>query len=298
MGKKSDIAGIIPPLVTPFKKDGGVDLELFTRDLHYVAGCGVHGLSIGGSTGEGAFLDDAELETLVATAKKEAPAGMPIVSGIIRPSLGMALKTAMAVKKAGADALMVTPTYYNILVPNDDGNYAFYKALSDAAKLPIIIYNVVPQNEISPKAMARLLEIPHVAGVKQSVGGVMGCYGMLLENSGKTLVYSATDEMIFTTFQLGVDGAISAILSLLPKASMRMWEMAKAGDTQGGLAIQGDIFALWKVIGGPQFPARMKAVLREMGRDCGLPRSPLHETDEAFRAAVRAVLAKMDSAYS
>ena len=45
---------------------------------------------------------------------------------------------------------MVTPTFYNVLVPDDRGNEKFYRAISEAVGLPIIIYNVIPQNEIAP----------------------------------------------------------------------------------------------------------------------------------------------------
>jgi 4-hydroxy-tetrahydrodipicolinate synthase len=53
----------------------------------------------------------------------------------------------LAAKAAGANALMVTPVFYNVLVPDEKGNYSFYEAIAEAADLPVIIYNVVPQNE-------------------------------------------------------------------------------------------------------------------------------------------------------
>ena len=286
--KKTDrFIGVIPPVVTPFKQNGELDLELFKKEVRRIVDCGVHGISVGGSTGEGAFLTDEELGVMIGATKDIAP-GLPLVAGVIRPSTNLALRTSMTAKAAGADALMVTPTYYNILVPDDEGNRLFYKAISDEAGLPIVIYNVVPQNDIGVECFAKLLDIEHVMGIKQSLGGIMACYDMVHANGGRGMIYSATDEMMFSTFELGADGAISAILALFPRLCMEMWNLAKAGGkTAEGLVIQNRLFPLWKALRGPQFPARMKAIMREAGHNVGLPRSPLHDVDEATKATMR-----------
>lgn len=275
MKKGGNFIGVIPPVVTPFKKDGKVDEPLFKKEVKRIVDCGVHGISVGGSTGEGAFLEDEELSSLIAVTKKIAP-HIPLVAGVIRPSTNLAVRTSLVAKKAGADALMVTPTFYNILVPDQDGNFMMYKSISDAANLPIVIYNVVPQNEITVDSFASLLKIKNVVGIKQSLGGIMACYDMVRTNGKKGMIYSATDEMMFSTFELGADGAISAILALFPRLCMDMWNLARqGGKTVQGLAIQNRLFPLWKALRGPQFPARMKAVMRLVGYDVGYSRNQI-----------------------
>jgi len=115
---------------------------------------------------------------LIRIVKAENTKGLPIVAGVIRTSTQAAVKTALAAKAAGANALMVTPVFYNVLVPDEKGNYSFYEAIAEASGLPVIIYNVVPQNEITSEAFSRLLGIPNVIGIKQSVGGIMAFYDM------------------------------------------------------------------------------------------------------------------------
>ena len=281
MKKNNSLAGIIPPIVTPFDQNGNIDKDIFRREVRHLISCGVHGLSPGGSTGEGAALTDEELTTLIHIIKEENTKRLPIVAGVIRTSTQAAVKTALAAKAAGANALMVTPVFYNVLVPDEKGNYSFYKAISDAVGLPIIIYNVVPQNEITSEAFSRLLEIPNVVGIKQSVGGIMACYDMVIANGDRGMIYAATDEMLYSTFDIGADGAISAILSLFPRLCVKMWDLAKAGCNGEAIAIQNKVYPIWKTVRGPQFPARMKAALKLMGRDCGYSRSPMSEVTEA-----------------
>jgi 4-hydroxy-tetrahydrodipicolinate synthase len=285
--------GVIPPIITPFDASGAIDCEIFRREVRHLIGCGVHGLSPGGSTGEGASLTDGDLSTLISLVREENKAGLPIVAGVIRTSTQAAVATALAAKAAGADALMVTPVFYNVLVPDDDGNAVFFREIAEASGLPVLIYNVVPQNEIGTDLFSRLLAIPGVVGIKQSVGGIMAFYEQKLVNGERGMIYSATDEMIASTFSLGADGAISAILSLFPRRCVRMWDLVKAGKHDEAMRIQDEIHPLWRAVRGPQFPARMKAALRIMGRDCGHSRSPMSGVSEAQIASMRTLLTQI-----
>ncbi len=293
MKKGQKFTGIIPPVVTPFTKGGEIDEALFRKEIRYLLTCGVHGLSTGGSTGEGAVLTDEELVRLIDIIHEENTKKVPVIAGVIRTSIKAAVETALAAKVAGADALLVTPVFYNILVPDAKGNEAFYRALSETVNLPIIIYNVVPQNEVSSEALRDLLKIKNVIGIKQSVGGLMAFYDMEVFNGNEAMIYSATDEMIFSTFELGADGAISAILSLFPKLCMRMWDLAQKGKHEGGQQIQNSIYPVWKMLRGPQFPVRMKEALRIMGRDCGYARSPMTAVSSEQIEQMKTMLAKI-----
>jgi 4-hydroxy-tetrahydrodipicolinate synthase len=121
----------------------------------------------------------------------------------------------------------------------------------------------------------------------------MAFYEQKLVNGERGMIYSATDEMIASTFSLGADGAISAILSLFPRRCVRMWDLVKAGKHDEAMRIQDEIHPLWRAVRGPQFPARMKAALRIMGRDCGHSRSPMSGVSEAQIDIMKALLAQV-----
>lgn len=291
MTSHSAPTGLIAPALTPFTENGSIDYGIYREQLEYLLEQGVHGISPGGSTGEGAVVEDDELGRLVAEARSVA-GDRPVVAGVIRTSTKAAVRAGLIARDAGADALMVTPTFYNVLVPDDNGNEQFYRALSDEVGLPIVIYNVVPQNEITPDLFTRLRQIEHVAGVKQSVGGIMAMYDMRL-TAPDAKVYAATDEMLFNCFELGADGAISAVLSLFPAECRRLWDYAQEGRHEEGRALQDQMFPLWKVIRGPQFPARVKAALRILGRNLGENRSPASPVPAEVQAALTQALAPL-----
>ena len=286
-----EIHGIIPPVLTTFTREEHLDKTLFRAQVRYLLDAGVHGISPGGSTGEGAALTNDELAEMISIIKEENHDQVPIVAGVIRSSTAEAVRTGLTARDAGASALMVTPTFYNVLVPDDDGNVAYYQAISDQIQLPIVVYNVVPQNEVSPALFDRLLDIENVIGIKQSVGGIMAMYDMKATCGDRGLVFAATDEMIHSCFTLGADGAISAILSLFPRLSVKMWDLTQAGRNEDALAIQNTLFPVWKIIRGPQFPARMKAAARLLGRDCGFSRSPVSSVDQELEARMATALA-------
>lgn len=284
------ITGMIPPILTPFNQDGSINEVLLAKEMDYAIQAGVHGLSVGGSTGEGPTLRDEELRDLITIAKEHIRPEQPIVCGIMRTCTRDAVRAGLAAREAGADAIMVTPTAYNVLVPDEEGMFAFYSTLSEQVELPIIIYNVIPQNTIQPRLFHRLLdETEHVFAIKQSVGGVPALYAMKMECGNQGTLFAATDDMLATCFSLGANGAISAVVSAFPSYSMDIWNAAQRGDWETAYAIQDKLYHPWQCIAGNQFPIRMKYALQVMGRDAGLCRSPItHLSDEEKRQIERA----------
>ena len=185
---------------------------------------------------------------------------------------------------------MVTPVSYNVLVPDDEGNYNFYREISDRVGLPIVIYNVVPQNTITAPLFGKLLEIENVVGIKQSVGGIMAFYEMKMVNGKRGKVFSATDDMLCSTYELGADGAISAILTVFPELCVEMWKDFKEGRREHALELQNRMYFTWQAIAGSQFPIRIKYALRLMGRDAGWPRGPICHMGEEEKRRIRGAL--------
>ncbi len=287
-----NIKGIIPPVVTPFFENGAINESLLSREMQICVDAGVHGLSVGGSTGEGPTLRDEELRDMIGMARSKLSDDQFVVCGVMRTCTRDAVRTGLMARDAGADAIMVTPTAYNVLVPDEEGMYDYYSTISREVGLPIIIYNVVPQNTITPNLFKRLLEdTEYVYGVKQSVGGLQALYAMNMvkKTVGRGATFAATDDMLFSCFSHGADGAISAILSVFPQYSIEMFECAKRGDYARGMEIQEKLYYPWQLISGNQFPIRLKYALHVMGRDGGYCRSPItHLPEEEKRLIEKA----------
>lgn len=285
---ETKLRGIIPPIVTPFKENGDIDEQLLRQEMKICLDAGADGLSVAGSTGEGPTLEDDELVRLIKIAKSIMDDTQPLVCGIMRTCTKAAVRAGIAARDAGADAIMVTPTAYNVLVPNEEGMYDFYSTISKEVKLPIIIYNVIPQNTISAELYTRLLNTTdYVAAIKQSVGGIQALYRDIMVSDNKGKVFAATDDMIFSCFELGAAGAISAILSVFPEESCMMWKYAGEGKRDEGIRLQNSLYKKWQSLGGNQFPIRIKYALKLLGRDTGYCRSPITYLPEEDKKRIR-----------
>ena len=257
-------------------------------EMEYALRAGVHGLSVAGSTGEGPTLCDEELRQLVKLAKEHVSGEQPVVCGIMRTCTRDAIRAGQAARDAGADAIMVTPTAYNVLVPDEEGMFAFYSAISKEVGIPIIIYNVIPQNTVLPRLFRRLLEeTEHVIGIKQSVGGVPALYAMRMEVGDKGKLFAATDDMLATCYTLGACGAISAVVSAFPAECVEMWNAFQSGDLPKAYAIQEKLYRPWQCIAGNQFPIRLKYAMKLMGREPGLCRSPITHLSEEEKLQIQ-----------
>ncbi len=286
--------GIIAPIVTPFDAEGVIDSMALQSETRYLLDSGVHGLSIGGSTGEGALLSDDELDLCIRTIQQENTEKKPLLCGIIRNSTKDAIRAGLRAREAGADGLMVTPTYYH--GTDDQGNTIFFKELAGAVELPIIIYNVIDRNPVSPLLMMDLAEIEHVIGIKQSINGLHGLNAMISACGDRTLVFGAQDDLLFCSYLLGAVGAISAILTVFPELCVRQWNAVQSMDIEEARQISFRLLPVWQLIGsaGMAFPGRIKAVLELLGRQSGLSRSPVMKPSQDVIGQLRSALEKQE----
>jgi dihydrodipicolinate synthase/N-acetylneuraminate lyase len=118
---------------------------------------------------------------------------------------------------------------------------------------------------------------------------------MLITCGQKGLIYSASDEMLYTTFDLGAFGAIAAILTLFPEISVEIWDAVKAGDSKRAKALQAKIYPVWNMIKGPQFPRRIKEALNQVGRPVGVAASPRLGASPAERESIRQALRQLNN---
>ena len=166
-----NIYGIVPPMATPFAADESLDEHLLREEVeHLVAVAGVHGLAVGGSTGEGHTLSTAELRQTVGAAVDAAAGRVPVIAGIIVDSTRQAIEKARALADLDVAALQVTPVHY-LFRPSDETMFRHFAALAEAAAQPVMVYNVVPWSYCSPALLDKMMrEIDGLVGVKTERG--------------------------------------------------------------------------------------------------------------------------------
>lgn len=281
--------GIMPPMVTPFTDDEELDEAALRAETRLMLAAGVQGLCVAGSTGEGHVLTAEESCRVVQAVRDEVAGRVPVIVGIIRDSTREVIRYGLALRDAGADALQITPVHY-LFAPTEAGTIEYYRRIGEAVALPIIIYNVIPWNTIGPDLLLRLAEIPQVIGVKQSGGDIHKLADLLKLNRGRLQIFSAVDDLLYPSFILGAEGAIAAILTVLPELSVQLWDACRAGRHDEARAIHERLLPVWRAINAPDLSARTKAALALQGRHVGPARHPLLPVTPEVRATIAAAL--------
>lgn len=282
--------GIIPPATTPFTADGEIDETAAKAQISFLIERGVHGLAVGGSTGEGHTLDAEELRRLIALAVEEAAGQVPVVAGIITDSTRDAVKRGRAVADLGVAALQVTPVHY-LFRPDDEAMLGHFRAVTEATGRPLIIYNVVPWSYLSPAFLCRIMrEVPGVVGVKQSAGDLKLVADLMLMAGSDDLILSAVDALLYPSFALGCHGAVAAILSAAPAPCVALWDAVQAGDHATAKALHERLLGLWNAMVGDNLPACVKYAQALQGCPAGHPRQPMPPASPAQAAAIAEAL--------
>jgi len=282
------LTGMIAPMVSPFDENEELDLNATRKEIKYLLSTGIDGISTGGSTGEGVLLSNEEIRKIIEIMVEENKKKIPIVAGVIRNSTREAIKTGLIAKKAGADALLVTPVFYHGATP--DGNYEYYKLIAEKVGLLTIVYNVVPTNQITPEVMLKIGEIEEVIGIKQV--GIEALVAMVYTCADSIKVFSACDDMLYGTYVSGACGAISAMITAVPELCIQQWKAFKKGDQKTAMEIQRKLYFVREAYNFTPFPGMLKEIINQLGRKVGKSRSPILEPTKKEKEFIRKKLMK------
>ncbi|WP_407152185.1 dihydrodipicolinate synthase family protein [Bradyrhizobium sp. ORS 86] len=281
--------GVIPPMTTPFRKDGEIDLKLVASQVDWLLGAGAHGLAAGGSTGEGHALDHEEYRDLIAATVEAARGRAPVIAGIIVDSTRDAIRRGKLVRDMEVAALQVTPVHY-LFKPDDEAMVGHFRRIADETGMPVIIYNVVPWSYLSPALLTRIMtEVPLVIGVKQSAGDLK-LFADLMMMAPDKLIYSAVDALMYPSYTLGAHGSIAAILTAVPHASVALWDAVKSGNHGRALELHRKLLTMWNALIADNLPACTRYAQTLQGLPQTHPRAPMPEVSPAQQAAIAKAL--------
>jgi len=273
-----NVNGIIPPIVTPFTADGEIDEAAFRNIVKFNLDKKVHGVCVGGSSGEGHTLTVEEFTRLMEITVEEVNGRIPVLAGIIANSTRDAVRRAKAISHLSVQALQVTPVHY-VFKPDDEATFAHFKALTEATNVPVIIYNVVPWNYLSPSLLIRLMkELPGVQGVKQSAGDLKLMADLMLGIPEGCKIYTAVDALLYPSFALGCHGTIAANPAAVPGVCIALWNAVQRDDHHRAREIHEALLRFWNTIYADNLPANIKTAIALQGTQAGLPRMPMPET--------------------
>ncbi len=284
--------GSIVALVSPMSADRGLDFAALERLLEFHIAAGTAGIVIAGTTGESPTIDPGELEELVAAAVTMADGRVPIIGGSGSNDTRRAEALTRRVARAGAKASLVVTPYYN--KPSQAGLSAHYRAVAEAAELPLLLYNVPGRTacDLLPETAAALAEVENICGLKEAVPDPQRLQ-RLRELCPPDFCLLSGDDPSARGFMLGGgQGVVSVTANVAPAAMAALSLAALEGRADEAAAIDQPLRGLHRALFLEGNPVPVKWALAAMGLIGPTLRLPLTELSDGHRPALAAALAE------
>ncbi|PWC76151.1 4-hydroxy-tetrahydrodipicolinate synthase [Azospirillum sp. TSH64] len=283
--------GSIVALLTPFK-GGKVDEKAFQSFVEWQVAQGTHGLVPCGTTGESPTLSHEEHNRVVELCIEAAGGKVPVMAGTGSNSTDEAIALTRHAKQAGAQAALVVTPYYN--KPSQEGLYQHFKAIHDAADLPIFIYNIPGRSvvDMSVATMARLAKLPNIVGVKDATADLSRPSRLLQEVGPDFIQLSGEDATALAFNAQGGVGCISVTANIAPALCSAMQTAWAKGDLKEAFRLRDVLSPVHDSMFVETSPAPVKFAASLLGLGSDEVRLPLVPATEAARTAVRGAMTK------
>src|SRR5437667_2663693 len=296
-------SGIMPANLLPFTSDLEIDEVAYRRHLRWLADTrGVTGIVANGHAAEVSSLTRDERTRALAIALDEVGDRCPLVAGVYSDSTREAVELARDAKAGGAAGVLVFPPTLFMWGAQIKPDMALrhFSEIAAGADVPIAVFQYPPASGIgyAPETLARLCEIPQVAGVKDWSNDIVAFERNLraVRATGRPVaMLSAFTMSLMASFLLGADGVISGMGSVTADLQAELFDACAKGDLDGARRINDRLAPLVAVFYAPPFVDmhnRMKEALVLLGRiPAAHVRPPLTPVSSAEREAIRRALA-------
>jgi 4-hydroxy-tetrahydrodipicolinate synthase len=201
--------------MTPFRKDGELDLDLVKRQLRFLEINGVDTIMPGGSNGEFPSMNLNERKLLLETVI-ENKGSMKILAHTSSCSLSEAVELTKHAERAGADYAVLCPPFYYPSLPVDS-LAEFFETVFQSVQLPVYLYNVpkFTKNPLELALVQRMKAQPNFKGIKDTSGSIENV-AVYRRNFPDLEVYTGGDELITGAMDIGASGVVSGLGNVFP----------------------------------------------------------------------------------
>lgn len=266
-------------MVTPFAKDGSVDLKAGVELAGHLVDKGCDSLVLAGTTGESPTTSFDEKIDLLKAVRAELGDNVKLIAGAGTNDTAESIALAKASQEAGADSLLVVTPYYSR--PTQEGLFQHFTAVADNVDVPICLYDI-PSRSVVPTekdTIARLSQHPNVMAVKDAKGVLPEALELIQETD--LAWYSGDDPANLPHLAIGATGFISVIGHLAADKLKAMRDAFDAADMAEARKIAAQLRPLERAQGRLGGVTMVKAALKLRGKDVGIPRLPIMDVDPA-----------------
>ncbi len=291
------LKGLISYPVTPFTADAGkLDLAALRRLTDDLVDAGSHAVAPLGSTGESAYLSEAEWDAVCETTLQAVAGRVPTLVGIAHWSTETTVRRARVAQRGGATAIMMLPLTYWKLTPAELERHL--TTVAEATDLPMMLYNNPGTSgvDLSPQTIVTLAErIPNLTMVKESSGEVWRFRAIRELSGGSLSVYNGSNPVALEAFRSGAAGWCTAAPGLLPRWCLELYDAVRRGEHERADNLLAALLPFLRFIVAQGLPRAIKAGLELQGRPAGPPRPPLRPLPGEETERLRELLNLLES---
>jgi len=284
------LGNVITAMVTPFTRDGALDVEGVAALATHLVDIGNDGLVVNGTTGEAPTTTDAEKAQAVRTVIDAVGARARVIAGVGTNDTAHSVELARQAQAAGAHRLLAVTPYYN--KPPQEGILHHFRTVADATDLPVMLYDIPSRSaaEIATPTLIALAEHPNNVAVKDAKADLAASARVLAATD--LLWYSGDDVLNLPLLSLGATGFVSVSGHFVAGALVALRDAFLAGDMATARAAHLATLPVTDAIFVSQAAMTVKGTLNRRGLPAGPVRGPLVE---ATAAQVDGVIAALEA---
>ena len=278
-------------IITPFNDDDTVNYEEFGRIIDDQIANSTDAIIVCGTTGESSTMPDEEHVSVIKYCVDKVAGRVPVIAGTGSNCTREAVNMSKKAEEVGADGLLCVTPYYNKCT--QDGLYEYYKAISDAVNIPIIMYNVPSRTgtTIQPETAVRIAkEVKNVVAIKEASGNISAVAKLASLANGCIDIYSGNDDQVLPILSLGGKGVISVWSHVAPKKVHDMVYAFLDGDIETAQKLQLEAIDVIGALFCEVNPIPVKAAMNMLGYKAGTVREPLTELTDAHKEVLKKAL--------
>lgn len=300
------LRGILLPVTTPFIAQASTQqIDAFNApalraNIQQWNRTGIVGYVLLGSTGERVHLDEREYVDVIETARSEVSDDAVFVVGAGQQSTRGTINEVRKAVAAGADlVLVITPHFYRSAI-TQEALIAHYKAVADAATVPIMLYSMPALTGIAiePETIARLSEHPNVIGVKDSSADIDGLRETVRLCPDDFAVMTGNGTVLLDALRVGAIGGILAVGCAVPQICVEIFRAFSVGTSERASLLQSKLAPLAEAVTTRFGIGGLKMALDFSGYHGGDVRAPLRRPDQNAGEEIAKLLAEATKTFA
>ncbi|MFP6666778.1 MAG: dihydrodipicolinate synthase family protein [Pirellulales bacterium] len=294
MKNNTHLSGLVAATFTPMHSDGRLDVTAIPPMVEYLVHCGISGLYVLGSTGEGPSLTYDERRTSAEAFVHAAAGRLPVIVQVGCESLAQARQLATHVQEVGGDAISaVSPVYFK---PESVETLveSMAQIASAAPQLPFYYYHIPVVTGVAVNMIEFLRlggdRIATLRGIKFTSASVQEFQSCVEFSGDRYEILWGLDEMLLSGLTAGARAAVGSTYNFAAPIYQRLLAALANGDLEEARRHQSRSQQIVRtfVPYGPR--AAQKAIMSMVGPNCGPTRLPIAPLGPSQVEALRSEL--------